>query len=134
MGPILKQAPLSLGSEQLTMYEISALDYLDYLDYLATNPLPPQPEDSDQATLLKWMRDTRRVDLRQISRLVALALYRGLSVPVDAAQEMIQQDWPLSLTQAAYLAVLKFVGLSSDTPNGSAPEEGIEAEPATPKS
>ena len=133
MGPVLKQAPLSLGTEQLTMYEISALDYLDYLDYLDANPLPPQPEVGDPAALRKWLRDTRRVDLLQISRLVALALYRGMNVQLDAVQDMIQQDWPLALTQAAYLEVMKFVGLASDKPTELTPPGEDMPEPVTPK-
>lgn len=134
MGPVLKQAPLSLGTEQLAMYEISALDYLDYLDYLDANPLPPQPEVGDPAALRKWLRDTRRVDLLQISRLVALALYRGLNVQPDAVQDMIQQDWPLALTQAAYLEVMKFVGLASDKPTEPTQPGDNPPEPLTPKS
>lgn len=134
MGPILKQAPLSLGAEQLTMYEISALDYLDYLDYLEANQLPPQPDDDDHAALRKWLRDTRRVDLLHISRMVALSLYRGLGIPLDAAQEMIKQDWPLALTQAAYLEVMKFVGLASDKPAAHDHQAEEQPEPITPKS
>lgn len=140
MGPILKQFPLSVGSEQLMMSEVSALDYLDYLDYLDANPLPPEPDDKNPAVVRQWLRDTQRADLHQVSRLVALVLYRGLNVSVDAAQELILQGWPLALTQAVYLEAMKFIGLAADNSSAeppadaSASSDDVEAEPLTPKS
>ena len=135
--PKLKTKVMTLGEESLTLYEASGLDYLDYLDYLSENPLPPTPSpDASAAEVSAYIRKTKRVDLLQVSRLVAIGLYRDLSLSIDQVQQDIQQNWKLGVIRAVFLEAIKLNGLYKETaenPDAESESQDDESEPVTPK-
>lgn len=135
--PKLKTKTITLGEESLTLYEASGLDYLDYLDYLSENPLPVTPSpDATAAEVSAYIRNTKRVDLLQVSRLVAIGLYRDLALPIDHVQRDIMQNWQLGVIRAVFLESIKLNGLYKETAENTEAEsdsQDDESEPVTPK-
>lgn len=135
--PKLKTKTITLGEESLTLHEASGLDYLDYLDYISDNPLPPTPTpDATAAEIAAYIRNTKRVDLLQVSRLVAIGLYRELALSIDQVQQDIMQNWHIGVVRSVFLEAIKLNGLYKETAeNPDAESESLtdEAEPATPK-
>ena len=135
--PKLKTKTITLGEESLTLHEASGLDYLDYLDYLSENPLPVTPSpDATAAEVSAYIRNTKRVDLLQVSRLVAIGLYRDLALPIDQVQRDIMQNWQLGIIRAVFLESIKLNGLYKETAENTEAEsdsQDDESEPVTPK-
>ena len=135
--PKLKTKVMTLGEESLTLHEASGLDYLDYLDYLSENPLPPTPSpDATAAEIAAYIRNTKRVDLLQVSRLVAIGLYRELALSIDQVQQDIMQNWQLGVILAVFLEAIKLNGLYKETVEDPDAESDLPAddeEPVTPK-
>lgn len=136
--PKLKTKVITLGDESLTLYEASGLDYLDYLDYLSENPLPPTPSpNATAAEVSVYIRNTKRVDLLQTSRLVAIGLYRNLVLSIDQVQQDIMQNWHLGVIRAVFLEAIKLNGLYKETAENpdaeSEPSADEEEVPVTPK-
>ena len=135
--PKLKTKVMTLGEESLTLYEASGLDYLDYLDYLSENPLPPTPSpDATAAEIAAYIRNTKRVDLLQVSRLVAIGLYRELALSIDQVQQDIMQNWQLGVIRAVFLEAIKLNGFYKETvedPDAESDFPADDEEPVTPK-
>lgn len=132
LKPILKSETLTIGGQEITLHELSALAYLEYQKYLADNPMP---NGQDRLELEKAL-------INVYSRAIAHSLAPSFpEESVDSIQAYILKNFCNEALATLHRAVVKLCGWkkepSGDDSNtgsdeGDASEE--EQEPADPKS
>jgi len=128
MKPILKSKTLTLGGQQITLYEMSALGNIEYHEYLAAHPLP---QDSENLELEKALLDI-------FSRAIAHCLQPAYpESSIDELQTMVKTGCDpesISVMHKEVQALCGWNAQEQDADTEAEQQEPVtESEPSDPK-